>query len=379
MSGGRGDLGVVLGGGGARSAYQVGVLRAIARRFPGFRPPILTGTSAGAINIAHIANHTGSFDHKIEDLTQLWSALDVSKVFETRSAPLLWRMVRVAARLTVGLPNKMTPSPGMVDTQPLRRTLHRALGTEDGRLAGVDMNLEAGRLKAVALTTTRYSTGQTITFFRGRGIEPWTRPQRRSEEGPLTVEHVMASAALPLLFPAVPIGDSWHGDGGIRLVAPLAPALHLGAARILVVPTRYMRSGPEADEPLFEGRPSPAHVMGTLFNAIFLDQIDQDAHQLERINHLVRHLPKERRCGLREVELLVIRPSRDLGRMAGDFEPQLPDVFRTLMRRLGTRNARSQDLLSTVMFQRDYIRHLIELGERDGESQAGDVARLLGA
>jgi NTE family protein len=262
----------------------------------------------------------------------------------------------------------------MVDTEPLRRTMTAALGAGDGQLAGVRENLDRGRLKAVALTTTCYSTGQTVTFYSGRDIVGWERPQRRSVETALRVEHVMASAALPLFFPSIAIDGVHYGDGGIRLVAPLAPALHLGAEKILAISTRYGRTGDEADTPSFEGPPSPAQVMGVLFNAIFLDQLDQDALHMERINQLLETAPLEQREGLRPIELLVVRPSVDLGRLANEFEPQLPGMFRYLTRRLGTKQAKNQDFLSTVMFQHDYVRQLLELGERDGEARADEIA-----
>lgn len=371
------DLALVMGGGGARAAYQVGVLRALARHLPELQMPILAGISAGGINTAFVANHTGSFAEGIEGLIDVWSRLDTSRVFEVSGPSLLWRMLRVGSRLTIGVPATGHSPRGMVDTEPLRRTLTEAFGSPDGRLEGVRTNLERGRLKAVALTTTRYNTGQTVTFYSGRDTVGWERPMRRSRETELRVEHVMASAALPLFFPSVAIDGDHYGDGGVRLVAPLAPALHLGAERILAISTRYRRSGKEADRPVFEGPPSPAQVMGVLFNAIFLDQLDQDALQMQRINRLLETIPVERRDGLRPIELLVVRPSVDLGELANEFEPELPGMFRYLTRRLGTKQARTQDFLSTVMFQRDYVHRLIEIGELDGKARAEEIARFV--
>lgn len=373
------DLALVMGGGGARAAYQVGVLRAIARRLPELDLPILTGISAGAINTAHLANHTGSFSGAIEELVELWSSLDTSRVFEVRAASLLWRVLRVGSRLSIGVPANTRSPRGMVDTEPLRKTLTDALRPRNGRLEGVRVNLERGRLKAVALTATRYDTGQTLTFFSGRDIQGWERPQRRSVQTDLRVEHIMASAALPLFFPSEAIDGAHYGDGGIRLIAPLAPALHLGAQKILAISTRHGQSGAEADRPNFEGPPSPAQVMGVLFNAIFLDQLDQDALHLERINRLLETSPPDGRGDLRPVELLVLRPSVDLGELANEFEPQLPGMFRYLTRRLGTKQARNQDFLSTVMFQRDYMHRLLELGELDGSTRAEEIAAFVEA
>ncbi|MFT5051858.1 MAG: NTE family protein [Chlamydiales bacterium] len=370
------DIALVLGGGGARSAYQVGVLRSLARHHPECALPILTGVSAGAINAAHLANATGTLTERVDDLTGLWRSLEFEGVFETKGSPLLWQVIQAGWRLTLGrgrAPRRL----GMLDTRPLRETLMRGLGTVDGELPGISKNLAAGVLKAVALTATRYATGQTTTFFAGADIHEWERPQRTSQRCNLTVEHIMASAALPLVFPAVGIDGVYYGDGGVRLTAPLAPALHLGAQRVLAISTRYGRSAEDAGELMFEGPPSPAQVIGVLFNAIFLDLMDQDALQLERINRLLHSMPPAEREGLREVKLLVLRPSSDLAKLANEMEPRLPPMFRYLTRRLGTRQSKSQDFLSTVMFHNDYVHRLIEVGEADGDARADEIAAFL--
>jgi NTE family protein len=193
----------------------------------------------------------------------------------------------------------------------------------------------------------------------------------------LTVEHVMASAALPLFFPAVQLTDGWYGDGGIRLTAPLSPVLHLGARRILAISTRYGKSVEEADRPLVQGYPPPAQIIGVLMNAIFLDLMDQDALRLERLNSLLARLKQEDREGLRPVRLLVLRPSVDLGRLAGRYEPRLPRVFRFLTRGLGTRATESPDFLSLILFQPDYLQALIETGESDAEARADEIDAFL--
>jgi NTE family protein len=193
----------------------------------------------------------------------------------------------------------------------------------------------------------------------------------------LTLEHILASAALPMFFPAVRIGSEWFGDGGVRLTAPLSPALHLGANRILAISTRYDRSKAETAMPTVPGYPPPAQVLGSLLNAVFLDLIDQDALRLHRINELLERLPADRRDGMRIVDLLVIRPSRDLGRLAAEFEPQLPRAFRFMTRGLGTREQKSPDLLSLLLFQQDYIRRLMEIGARDAEARADALDAFL--
>ncbi|HVR29496.1 MAG TPA: patatin, partial [Thermoanaerobaculia bacterium] len=226
--------------------------------------------------------------------------------------------------------------------------------------------------------TVDWSTGRTIFWVQGPGAEEWRRPERRGVQTRLRVDHVMASAALPLLFPAVKLVNSWHGDGGVRLTTPLAPALHLGARRILAVSTRYRRSAEEAAIREVVGYPPPAQIGGVLLNAIFLDQLDHDAYQLERINRLIVGLDESRREGLRHIDLLVVRPSLDLGRLASQYEARMPKGFRFLTRGLGTRETKSADLLSLLLFQDDYVRRLIEIGEEDAHRQRDAVLALLG-
>jgi NTE family protein len=371
------DLGFVLTGGGARGAYQVGVLRWIARHWPDLNAPILTGVSAGAVNTAKLAAHHGTFEQAVDELTELWKELTPDKVFRVDPGTMLRTAVRWGFRLMSGGATGPSNVRGFLDTAPLRELLEDVLVPVNGRISGIEYNLARGTLKAVALIATSYSTGQTVSFVQGRNVTPWIRPQRRTVLTELTVEHVMASAALPMFFPAVRVGDMWYGDGGVRLAAPLSPALHLGANRILAISTRYDRTQVESDAPNVVGYPPPAQVLGVLLNAVFLDLVDQDAVRLERLNHLLEELPPDKREGMRPVDLLVVRPSRDLGRLAAEFEPQLPKAFRFMTRGLGTRETKSPDLLSMLMFQPDYIARLIEIGEADAETRRDQIVRLM--
>lgn len=373
------DLGIVMGGGGARAAYQVGFLRCAARLFPNLRIPYVTGVSAGAINAAHLASHHGTFIQAVEELTQFWGNLTVKQVFRTDSLSLVMNLWRWGTELVSGGNVIGTRARSLVDTQPLRSYLEDVLHTVNGEMTGIAYNLETGRLKAAAISTSRYSTGQSITWIQGKDIDPWERPHRRSREAVLTVEHVMASTALPLFFPAVELEDGWHGDGSVRLTAPLSPALHLGARRIIAVSTRYQRSIAEANDPAVGGYPPPAQVAGTLMNSVFLDLLDHDAMELERMNALIASLPEEQCLGLRQMKLLILRPSMDLGKLAYEYEAQLPRAFRFLTRGLGTRNTQSPDLLSFILFQPDYLRALMEVGDRDAEARAGEIEAFLTA
>ena len=372
-----GELALVMGGGGARGAYQVGLLRHLAGRYPNLRLPILTGVSAGAVNVAHLAQHTGTFSAAVTSLERLWRSLSPDQVFHVDARTLVTNFVRWGMRLMSGGTVAETQTRGLVDTAPLRTFLTRALVPQGGVLSGIEQNIARGSLRAVALSTTDYGTGQSIVWMQGRNIEEWERPKRRSVATRLTVEHVMGSSALPFFFPAVKIEDSWHGDGGIRLTAPLSPALHLGAHKILAISTRYDRSQEEANRPLIRGYPPPAQVLSILYNAIFLDLIDQDVLRLERMNFVLRKLPPEQRSGMRVVNILVLRPSRDLGKLSGEYEPLLPGSFRFLTRGLGTRQTASPDILSLLMFQENYLGRLIELGEEDAHSRADEIDSFL--
>lgn len=371
------DVALVMGGGGARAAYQVGVLRSIARRYPTLRFPILTGVSAGAINTAFLGNCTDDFDVALEALTKLWSELTTEKVFRSNAGSMLPTALRWVLRLASG-GRHIAPTPrSMVDSAPLREFLLENLRAQDGVLTGIRDNLLARRLQAIAITTSDYATGQSVTHVQSNGSPMWKRPQRFSVETVLTVEHVMASSALPLFFPAVQLGNSWHGDGGIRLTAPLSPALRLGAKRVLAISTRYEKNQFEADRPATVGYPPPAQVIGQLLNAIFLDMLEYDALNMDRINSLIEATPEHSRQGLRNAGLLLLRPSRSLSTLASEYEPRLPQPLKFLMRGLGTRETKSAESLSMVMFEPDYIRHVIEIGEQDGDKHKLEIDAFL--
>ena len=371
-----GDLALVLTGGGARGAYQVGLLRYLARAYPDLQIPILSGVSAGAINIALLAQHHGTFRQAVTELAGLWSELTPERIFRVDVRSLAGNLGRWGLRLTSGGMTEARTR-GLVDTAPLRHFLEEALSPVNGELTGIDYNLHRGSLRAVTFSTTDYTTGQSVVWVQGRDIETWERPGRTSRQCRMTVDHVMASAALPLFFPAVQIGPHWYGDGGIKLTAPLSPALHLGAHRILAVSTRYDRTRSEAARPDVAGYPPPAQVIGLLLDAIFLEMVDQDVARMERINRVLEHVPPEHRSGMRKVELMVMRPSQDLARIAAEYEPKLPRAFRMLTRGLGTRETASPDVLSMLMFQDDYAKRLMALGESDAARRADEIDKFI--
>jgi NTE family protein len=370
-------LALSLSGGGARGAYQAGVIRGLGRHFPDLHIPLLSGVSAGAINVVFLAAHPGPLGVAAEALASLWMSLEASKVFRVDASSLTRSFLRWVTRLASGDAALAPEVKGLVDTRPLEASINRSVPVVDGEIVGIGRSLDRGTLDAVAVTTLNYTTGQTITWIQGRQFIPWNEPRRRSVAARLTVSHVMASAALPLFFPAVRLGDDYHGDGGIRLSAPLAPSLYMGATKILAVSPRYEPSAQEAAGRKTEGYPPPAQILSQVMSAVFLDALDRDARQVENLNRLLPLVPGRFHEDLRLVDLLVLRPSQDLGRLAGDYEAKLPKAFRHLTRSLGTRKTQSPDFLSFLLFQPDYMKRLLDIGEADVEARIGEIRALV--
>ncbi|HEV2721019.1 MAG TPA: patatin-like phospholipase family protein [Thermoanaerobaculia bacterium] len=373
----RGDLAIMLTGGGARAAYQVGLLRGLARHFPELEFPIITGVSAGAINAICLAAMGGNLARRVDDVHELWCDLECHHVFSTNYSSLL--PFRGALRAL--LPRRLGKWPhGFFNAGPLATLLRRILNTpyRGMPIAGIRRNLAENGLKAVALITMDYSTGQSVRWVQGRFIDTFEGPNRRVEQTELTVEHVLASAALPFVFPAVQIGKGWYGDGGIRLSSPLSAAVHLGARRIIAMSTGYQRTPDEAARPAVHGYPPAAQIIGQLVNAVFLDAIDEDVLRAHRFNELIGKIDVQHRNGFKPIDLLVLRPSQDLGKLAAKFERNLPPSVKLFTRALGARETESPDVLSMLMFEPNYTRALIEIGEADLESRLHELREFLG-
>jgi NTE family protein len=352
---------LVLGGGGARAAYQTGVLCYVGEAFPDASIPLMTGVSAGSINAAHLAADPEPWPTRTADLTSYWEDLTMDDVFTPRS---LWTMARSFVR---GTPSEQQT---LLDTAPLRRYLDRRLPTDvDGTLTGVAENLKAGRLKGLAISTSNYATLQTVTWVQGCSMADWERPNRLGRRTTLRLDHIMASTALPMVFPAVRLGDAWYGDGGLRLLDPLAPAVHMGADRLFVISTRYERSRAEA---VRAGRtaayPSIFQMAGILANVLLLDVLEHDAAVLRRINRLVRRLDG---CAgrLRPLDLLILRPSVDLGALARDYEVEIGGAMGALLSAVQWRDDPQSDWLSMLLFRPAYLQRLLEIGYNDARRQ----------
>ena len=376
MEGHEGHAALVLTGGGARAAYQVGVLNAI-RELRGKRAgnpfPILCGTSAGAINATALAVHASDFGRAVRHIDRIWRGLHVQDVYRVDPAALLGSGMRWGSALFTGWMVRQTPR-ALLDNAPLQDLLGRVLD-----LAAIDPAIKRGDLHAVSVTASGYSTGESLAFFQGAiDILPWRRAQRLGVRSELRIEHLMASSALPFVFPAVKIHREFFGDGSMRQLAPVSPAIHLGADRILVI-----GAGRTAEEGRVrvERYPSPAQIAGHALSSIFLDTLEVDLESLARINDTVGRLSAAQRkaAGIpfRPIETLVIQPSQRLDTIAGRHAASLPALLRTVLRGLGTLRREGSTLLSYLLFEPGYTRALIELGYHDAMARAPEVRRFL--
>ncbi len=369
---------LVLPGGGARGAYQVGVLAAISEvlgpdRAASNTPfPIVCGTSAGAVNAMVLASNAQDFRHGVERLRQFWSGLACAAIYRTDVLTVLGSTLRWVLALGSGGLLPVSPR-SLLDNTPLRRLLEREL-----RLARIPGVIGSGALRGVAVSASAYTRSSAVSFFQGgESLEPWQRTRRCGERATLGVGHVMASAALPLIFPAERIGNEYYGDGGMRMGAPLSPAIHLGAERLLIIGTRDERPDPAPET--VPAYPGAGAVGGYLLDTVFMDTLQSDLARLQRINETLALMTPDQRANtsLRPLETLVIRPSRDLRELTAEHAESLPGTVKLLLRTLGGWG-RDWRMASYLMFEAGYCQALIDLGYRDGLAHADAVRDFLG-
>lgn len=367
------DLAVVLSGGGARAAYQVGVLAAVAERLPDLTIPIITGVSAGAINATYLAGHRGSLSRAVKELQGEWLRLTSDQVYRLPATGVAKAAARVLGRRL-----RLRREPGvhgLLDVRPLARFLRAVVD-----FAGIDYNITAGRLKALALSATSYATGETVTFVHGTPEAPiWQRAQRSAVRDQISITHVLASCAIPIIFPAVRLDGGFYGDGSVRQTAPLSPAIHLGARRVLAIGMRAATPPGGLSTPQGQDYPTPAQVTALLLHSVFLDALDADVERLERVNRLLEALPAGTPLpeDMRRIRLYRIRPSRDLGAMARGYVPRLPMLMDALVKSIGGREERGADFLSYLLFEPEYTGLLMELGHEDAMVQWPKLGELL--
>jgi len=375
--------GLVLSGGGARGAYQVGALLGLAEILPDARElpfPILAGASAGSITNAFLASHADEFSSAVQRLVDFWSQLRPHDVFRTDPVTLLRVAAEWAADLSLGGLTEGARQRSLLVTEPLRELLGGRLDMD-----AVRRNVDQGRVRGIALTATNYRTNLAVTFFDGVDeIRPWGRSTRIGMRARLTVDHVMASSAIPIFFPAVRIGEKYFADGCVRLTTPLSPAVHLGADRILAIGVRCPQSpDPKEASPSDGDEPYPtlAETAGLLLNALFLEALESDVERFERINHTVSLVPPEamqhESSPLRSIPLFVLRPSRDLGVLATGALGRLPHIVQHLFRGLGATDETGADLLSYLAFDGEYTSKLLGLGYSDVMAQKDELLAFL--
>ena len=378
-------VGLIMTGGGARAAYQVGVLRALYELLPRgvHNPfPIICGTSAGAINAAVLATDAGNFRRGVRRLMTVWKNFHVHHVYRADARGALGNSARwILAALSAG--RLAGGAISLLDNSPLAGLLEHHVD-----FPAIGRCVEAGDLTAFAVTCSGYTSGQSVTFYQGRAsLAGWERARRVGVAMPIGLPHLMASSALPFIFPPVRINREYFGDGSMRQVAPVSPALHLGADRLLVIgvgrQTRLLNQ-PQRPPPLVQsnGYPSLAQIAGHALDSIFLDGLEVDLERLQRINRTISIIPPEtlqaQGYPLRAVKFRVLTPSVPLSQIAAQYAHELPRVIGMLLRSVGGMKSTGSNLLSYVLFERAYCRALIQLGYRDAMAQQDDLVGFLG-
>lgn len=384
--------GLVLMGGGARAAYQVGVLGAMADIYeqagrPGRNPfPIVAGTSAGAVNGTALACGADDFVGSVRMLSDVWANFHAEDIYRSDSLGVMRTGARWLSMLSIGwiiAKWRRARPKSLLDNEPLAQLLSRLLDTRR-----IDFMMRQGHLRALAVTASSYSSGHHITFYQSReNILPWTRSQRQAVRARITREHLLASAAIPFVFPAVPLKLSgeieYFGDGSMRQAAPISPAVHLGAERVLIIGAGRMQE-PPGRRLVSQEYPTLAQVAGHALSNIFLDAMAVDVERLQRINNTLSLMSPEQRAksSLRPIDLLVIAPSQRLDDIAGRHVGALPAPVRAMLRALGVtsdpHDARGAALASYLLFEPDYTRELMALGRDDTMARSDEVRRFFG-
>jgi NTE family protein len=373
------DIGLVLPGGGARCAYQVGVLKAIAEILPRGVPnpfPILSGTSAGAINSVVIATRAKRFRNAVMDLERVWGNFRTSHVFRSDSQTMVKTTLRWLFGFAFGGMLGATPQ-SLLNNDPLRNLLRRYV-----KFSHIQQSIDRGYLDALAVTAAGYGSARSVSFFQGReGLEVWRRVRRSGRNEDIRLDHLMASIAAPLIFPPVMIGREYFGDGAMRQATPLSPAVRLGAKRIMVIGVRNEVQDPEPgpDEPV--PFPSFGRVAGYMLDALLMDGLSSDLERLTRLNQIVREQPGGQLegtfGGLRAIDAFIMFPSQDVREIALRHVHEMPRSVRVLLRGLGALNYGGRQLVSYLLFESGYTSELIRLGYDDAMARREEILSFM--
>ncbi|MBI1174862.1 MAG: patatin-like phospholipase family protein [Sideroxydans sp.] len=373
-------LGLVLTGGGARAAYQVGVLKAIAEFMPRYAHnpfPVICGTSAGALNAATLAVNARDFRKGIKYLVNMWKSFQVEDVYRTDVIGVFANTLRwLAGLLLSGFGINRLKRVSLLDNTPLAEFLDEILPCDR-----IQDSIDAGVLHALSITASGYGSGQSVTFYQGvPGIQPWVRARRIGVATRIENKHLLASSAIPFLFPAVHINREYFGDGSMRQIAPISSALHLGATRVLVISV-----GPNGDEELGRSKigdyPSLAQIAGHALNSIFLDTMEVDLERIRRTNHTLGMMPEEARkkLGLHHIDVMIISPSQSIEKIAERHTRYLPWTIRLLLRLAGVMHGSGANLVAYLLSEKRFCRALIDMGYRDALARKEEIMAFLEA
>jgi len=375
----RRDIGLVLPGGGARCAYQVGVLKAIAEMAPrgAANPfPVISGTSAGAVNGVVLATRARRFQHALTDLERVWANFQTHHVFRSDAKTMVKGALHwLTAVASAGLLG--TDPRSLLDNEPFRNLLKRHV-----KFTHIQDSIDRGHLDAIAITAAGYGSARSISFFQGKeGLETWSRVRRRGERADITLDHVMASIAAPLIFPPVLMGREYFGDGAMRQATPLSAAVRLGANRLLVIGVRNEEQDPEPGPDEVIPHPSLGRIAGYMLDALLMDGLSSDLERLMRINEIVNEQPGRKLQGdvanLKAIDALIIYPSRDVRDIALRYIYEMPKSVRILLRMLGAMNYGGRQLVSYLLFESGYTQALMKLGYEDAVSRREELLNFM--
>lgn len=369
--------GIILSGGGARAAYQVGVLKAIYELIPkgSHNPfPIICGSSAGAINATILACYAGQYRIGLRRLESVWSNFNVNNVFRSDYKGMLKQTLRFFWHLITG--RKGLRFTSLLNNQPLRELLRDVVPFK--RLQEL---ISEGRLDALCVTCSDYTEGGTYSFYQGHAdLEDWKRHRRIGIRDNIHLSHLMASSAIPILFPAVAINQQFFGDGSVGFISPISPALHLGADKVLVIGVESSEEQPDYVCYDKDQRPSIADVAGHVLDSVFIDSLDSDVERLQRINKTLENIPKDLLSQvdlpLKKIEALVISPSKDIGSIAQKHSNELPAGISFFFRRLGIEGEKGSNILSYLLFESGYCKELIQLGYKDAMAKKTEISHF---
>ncbi|ESP90514.1 MULTISPECIES: patatin-like phospholipase family protein [Pseudoalteromonas] len=370
---GKPHIALLLTGGGARAAYQVGVLKAIALSLPRSAPlpfKIINGTSAGAINSTGLACYSSNMHLAIRKIEWIWKNFHTNMVYKSTLLGAFGHLFNNVMR-SFQADYLNHPPASLLDNTPLRVLLEEVLD-----LARIDRNIQRGFIDALSVTVSSYSSGKSVAFFQSKEAKPWQRAKREGIQTQLNIDHLMASSAIPMVFPSVRVKHNYYGDGSIHQLSPLSPSIHLGASKIFIIGVEQPKvQQPLGYEPHFPGM---SVVAGHLLDSIFSDTLQSDLERLERVNRTLSLLPaRDKHKELKRVDTLIVNPSHNFNELAIDFYDDLPIAVKLLLRTIGVKKHSQSSLTSYLLFEKSYTQELINIGYQDGLERLDEIKAFL--